>query len=45
MLRDPRAKTFFAMLDSLRVCLPAIAIVEHVLGIRIVLEKGAIFIL
>ena len=38
MLCDPRANTFFTMLDSLRVCLPAIAIVEHVLGIRIVLE-------
>ena len=39
LLRDSRAKAFFAMLNTLRACLPALAILENVLGIRTVLGK------
>jgi site-specific DNA-cytosine methylase len=39
LLRDSRAKAFFAMLNTLRACLPALAILENVLGIRTVLDK------
>ena len=38
LLRDPRAKPFFTMLNTLRVCLPASAVLENILGIRIVLD-------
>ena len=35
---DLRAKPFFTMLNALRVCLPASAVLENILGIRIVLD-------
>ena len=40
LLSDPWAEPFFTMLNTLRLCLPASAVLENILGIRIVLEKG-----
>ncbi len=38
-LRDPQARPFFAMLRTLRQCLPALAVLENVPGLITVLDK------
>ena len=38
LLSDPWAEPFFTMLNTLRLCLPASAVLENIHGIRIVLD-------